>query len=169
MITITRERRLEMAIELLAGTLAGAETDMARMKQFHPLHKRSANYQRALVSLGQRLNGASEEIQEALAFQAPTESPRTQHEIVSDGHTVWINGVDGMCLGRFSRFGADVHRTFAEQAANSGECLECTHTRPDREVWDRFVAAMLVHHGVSVPAEVIPAFLIKNPETSGLK
>lgn len=80
-------------------------------------------------------------------------------EIVSDGRTVWVNGTDGMCLGRFSRFGIDVHRTFAEQTANLGECLECTHARPDVADWNRFVAAMMTHHGVRVPNTKMPEFL----------
>lgn len=37
-------------------------------------------------------------------------------EIDTDGRTIWVNGPDGCCLGRFSPFGIDAHRTFAEQA-----------------------------------------------------
>lgn len=41
------------------------------------------------------------------------------HEVVvsGDGATVWVNGPDGSCIGRFSkRFGIDVHHTGTRQA-----------------------------------------------------
>jgi hypothetical protein len=39
------------------------------------------------------------------------------HEIISDGRTVWVNGSDGICLARFSRFGIDVHNDAFGQMA----------------------------------------------------
>lgn len=82
------------------------------------------------------------------------------HEITSNGKTVWVNAPDGMCIGRFSRFGIDVHRNFKEQAAGMGECLNCTHELPDLSGWREFVDRMKHHHGVSVEDCHMPDFLI---------
>ena len=62
----------------------------------------------------------------------------SEHEIISDGKTVWVNGADGMCLGRFSDAGVDVHRTSAEQAAGLLQCLDCCHALPFAEGWGRY-------------------------------
>lgn len=51
-------------------------------------------------------------------------------EVKSDGRTVWVNATSGECLARFGRFGIDVHRTLEAQMAGEGQCLLCTHARP---------------------------------------
>ncbi len=79
-------------------------------------------------------------------------------EIVSDGRTVWVNGPDGCCLGRFSRFGIDVHKDAAGQQQGS-QCLDCTHTTPTDMDWARFVLNMMLHHDVVVGDEHRPYFL----------
>lgn len=80
-------------------------------------------------------------------------------EIQSDGKTVWVNGADGCCIGRFSRFGIDIHRDFAAQLAGLGQCLDCTHTMPDLSDWKRFVSAMRCHYDVEIGARYMPEFL----------
>jgi hypothetical protein len=80
-------------------------------------------------------------------------------ETLTDGRTVWVNGPDGCCLGRFSRFGVDVHRTFAEQAAGLGQCLTCTHGIADNRDWRLFQAEMQGHHGVVVSDKYRPKWL----------
>jgi hypothetical protein len=35
--------------------------------------------------------------------------PLQNQEIIGDGRTVWINAEDGICIGRFGRFGINVH------------------------------------------------------------
>lgn len=80
-------------------------------------------------------------------------------EIQANGRTVWVNGADGCCIGRFSRFGVDVHRTFREQAAGMGKCLTCTHGIADEADWQIFVRAMLKHHKVPIPDSVRPHWL----------
>ncbi len=81
------------------------------------------------------------------------------HIITSDGVTVWINGGTGL-LGRFGRAGIDIHRAPEEQKI-SGECLFCTrveeHTQnTTRDDWDLFVAKMLEHYRIEVPAQHMP-------------
>lgn len=80
-------------------------------------------------------------------------------QIETDGRTVWVNGHDGMCLGRFSQVGIDIHRSFADQAAGLGECLECTHEPATAADWDRFQAGMMAHHGIQVASEFRPNWL----------
>lgn len=74
----------------------------------------------------------------------------SETEVFSDGKTVWVNGSDGMCLGRFSDAGVDVHRTYAEQAAGMPQCLDCCHDLPFAEAWERFKDSMIKHYGVIV-------------------
>ena len=70
--------------------------------------------------------------------------------------TVWVNGPDGSCIGRFSkRFGIDVHRTATAQLAGKGECIVCTHSPADHAAWLLFVRAMQEHHGVAVPGDLL--------------
>ncbi|ABO60325.1 hypothetical protein Bcep1808_7448 (plasmid) [Burkholderia vietnamiensis G4] len=80
------------------------------------------------------------------------------HEVVvsAAGDTVWVNGGDGSCVGRFSkRFGIDVHRTVAEMLAGADQCLFCTHEPADAAAWATFRADMAKHHGVVVPERLI--------------
>ena len=66
-------------------------------------------------------------------------------EITTDGKTVWIN-TPGVCLGRFSKTGVDVHKTAEDHLETGAGCLQCDQI-PN---WDRFVAAMEKHHGIDV-------------------
>lgn len=86
------------------------------------------------------------------------ESCEPDHEICVDatGGTVWVNAIDGSCIGRFSkRFGIDVHRTATAQLAGEDQCLMCTHEPGDAKAWADFVEAMRYHHGVEVPRDTL--------------
>ena len=76
---------------------------------------------------------------------------------VSDcGKTVWVHGVDGSTVGRFSTvFGMDIHRTVTEQLAGAGQCLRCTHEKPSHKEWLEFCALMQLHYGVTVDSQLI--------------
>lgn len=78
-------------------------------------------------------------------------------ESISDGKTVWVNDATGMCLGRFSAEGVDVHRSAADQMAGLPQCLDCIHDIPFDAAWPRFQASMLTHHGIVVRDELRPA------------
>ncbi len=72
-----------------------------------------------------------------------TENRGRTLQIQTDGRTLWINGVHGL-LGRFAPAGIDVH---AEPGSDK-HCLDCG---PHGEKpWERFVAAMKLHHGVDL-------------------
>jgi hypothetical protein len=83
-----------------------------------------------------------------------------QHEILSDSKTVWINGSDGCCLGRFGRYGIDVHKTAVLQFSE-GQCLTCTAGATTAEDWTQFKHEMLAHHKIEVPDTHKPKFLIR--------
>lgn len=77
-------------------------------------------------------------------------------DVSSNGDTVWVTAYDGSCIGRFSkRFGIDVHRTSSEQLAGAGQCLHCTHQSAGLSDWQVFRGAMLEHHGIEVPFNVV--------------
>ena len=58
------------------------------------------------------------------------------YEAETDGKTLWINGP--ILLGRFSRFGVDVH---VDGACIDGSCK----AEPD---WEHFVELMKKHHNI---------------------
>lgn len=74
--------------------------------------------------------------------------------ISSDGVTVWVNGLTSL-LGRFGRFGIDIHIPL-EQQREKGECLFCTHVETTAEDWLQFVAKMQELHGVTVSERYRP-------------
>lgn len=78
----------------------------------------------------------------------------TSVEITTNGATVWINGPDGMCIGRYKPGMMDVHRDSAAQLRGEPQCLDCSHGDVG---WSDFTAAMSVHHGVVVPDKFRPA------------
>lgn len=82
-----------------------------------------------------------------------------QHEIQADSRTVWVNGADGSNLGRFSRWGVDIHTTIAAQMNGAGQCLACTGGHTKMSDWRDFQHGMLEHHGVTVPDDAMPVFL----------
>lgn len=86
-------------------------------------------------------------------------SPLSAADVTSDGRTVWVNGADGCCLGRFSRAGIDVHKDYEGQMASGSQCLECKKGPTDLADWKRFRIAMRSHYGVSVAARHLPRFL----------
>lgn len=86
--------------------------------------------------------------------------PRTPvHEIESDGRTVWVNGSDGMCIGRFSKFGVDVHTTTEAQLGGAPQCLACIHGLAPRDSWWAFRNAMIRFYGIRVGDEHTPDFV----------
>jgi hypothetical protein len=58
------------------------------------------------------------------------ESNSGNHQVLSDGRTVWVNEGAGGAVARLSSFGSvamvDVHRPLAQQCTD-GECLDCRH------------------------------------------
>lgn len=76
-------------------------------------------------------------------------------EIMDDGRTVWVNNAASN-IGRFSRWGVDVHTTLAAQMAGAGECLACTHGQTHLADWRGFQSLMREHHGVDVTDRHMP-------------
>ena len=67
---LSRERQLEMALEQISAVASAAVGDLETMQRWHPLSKRGDNYQRALVSLVQRLTALEQEARDALSTGA---------------------------------------------------------------------------------------------------
>lgn len=84
-----------------------------------------------------------------------------KHQVVSDGRTVWINSSDtGHCLGRFSRFGIDVHQEIDPAGKREErDCIDCTHAKPTLVEWQRFVSKMQEHHLIVVDEQHRPGWL----------
>lgn len=84
------------------------------------------------------------------------EGPLFEVRVSADGKTLWVDGGDGSCIGRFSKtFGIDVHKTAAEQMAGGSQCLFCTHEAAGQREFEVFRAQMLAHHGIEVPADAL--------------
>lgn len=79
--------------------------------------------------------------------------PNLPVEIKSDGITVWVN--QACMLGRFGRFGIDIHKPLEEQM-NGGECLYCTHSETTKEDWEAFKTKMLELHDIKVSDRYMP-------------
>ena len=79
-------------------------------------------------------------------------------QTLSDGKTVWINDDEGTCLGRFSKFGIDVHKSARHQAGGS-HCLECKLGPTTAADWELFTKAMDRYHKVTVKNDVMPGFI----------
>jgi hypothetical protein len=81
---------------------------------------------------------------------------KSPHEISSDGTTVWVNAP--VLVGRFSKFGIDIHR-LPKQQAELGQCLLCTHELPTQAQWTIFKDKMREFYGIKVPDKHKPTWL----------
>lgn len=78
-------------------------------------------------------------------------------EVLTDTRTVWVNGADGMNLGRYGPRGVDVHVNFDGQLAG-GYCADCfVRTDDPRADWDRFRESMKRVHDIDVSDGFRPA------------
>lgn len=79
-----------------------------------------------------------------------------QVQVSDTGDTVWVHGMDGSTVGRFSRrFGMDVHTTVAQQLAGSAQCLHCTHEPASESDWHLFCDLMSQHFGITVSKSLL--------------
>jgi hypothetical protein len=86
-----------------------------------------------------------------------TGSEPSSYEIRTDGRTIWID-TEGGTIGRFGRFGIDIHRTVDEQIDGAGACLFCTHAKPTQTDWETFKAKMR-EQNVPVTDDIKPEWL----------
>lgn len=85
-----------------------------------------------------------------------------EHEVCSNTQTVWVNsGLTGCSLGRFGKFGIDIHHDVAEQMQSGEHCLGCTHTTPTVQDWYHFVSEMKRVYGVVVDEEHRPEWIVE--------
>jgi hypothetical protein len=75
------------------------------------------------------------------------------HEVMSNGERVWINGPDGASVARFSsRAGRDIHKPYAEVVATGEECLDCSPSTS----WEEFKEGVLKHYGIDLHEKHAP-------------
>lgn len=80
-------------------------------------------------------------------------------EVTYDGKTVWINGDDSCCIGRFSKNGIDIHHGMTTQMRLGVSCLDCKSGPMTIADWHAFRASMLEYYGVVIEEKCMPTFL----------
>lgn len=90
----------------------------------------------------------------------PADAPEPHNfEVLGDGRTVWVNSPVGICVGRFTKMGVDVHVDFEKQVQGE-HCLDCFKHQGDFVTsWQRFVSSMNRHYGVSIPENLKPSYV----------
>lgn len=88
-------------------------------------------------------------------FDHDPEYPDYEVIISELADTVWINGPDGSCVGRFGRMGIDLHTTATEQLNGASQCRLCTHGKPSPEDWALFRAKAAEWWNVEIPADTL--------------
>ena len=78
------------------------------------------------------------------------------YEICSDGNTVWVNAPT--LVGRFGKFGIDIHRASTDQSVK-GECLLCTHHTPLTGDWKLFQDKMKEFYNIVIHEKHRPKWL----------
>lgn len=73
--------------------------------------------------------------------------------------TVWVTAPDGGTLGRFSRWGMDIHKPTRDQLAKGVACDHCTHELPGRKEWEGFLIYFKVVYKLVIPAAAEPSWL----------
>ena len=82
---------------------------------------------------------------------------------LSDNRTaVWIHADDGSTVGRFGRFGIDLHTTVTEQMLGAPECRLCTHGLVTLDDWNLFREKVYEWFGIEVPFEAFDVQLLVN-------
>ena len=80
-------------------------------------------------------------------------------EIYSDGITVWVCDKRGCTIGRFGKFGIDIHHHQEDMT----ECLFCTHEEVGHHDWTLFVSKMKEYYDVKIPKEFRPDRFTRYP------
>ena len=80
-----------------------------------------------------------------------------KYEILIGTCAIWVNADTGECIGRFGRFGIDIHRRVEDQ--HLGQCLYCTHARVTAYDWVQFKVGMRMFHGVDLSRVDMPRFV----------
>lgn len=82
-------------------------------------------------------------------------------DIQSDGRTVWVNGADGCCVGRFSQYGVEIHHTAEAQMTTGDQCLDCKAGPTNLLDWEHFKVGMKSYYGVEISDKHRPKKIIE--------
>ena len=80
-------------------------------------------------------------------------------EVHSDGKTVWVNGIDGCNVGRFSKNGIDLHKDAEEQMTSGEQCFDCKPGPCNLQDWEDFKRKCKEFYAVDVTDEHKPEYL----------
>lgn len=76
------------------------------------------------------------------------------HQVLTDGQTVWVNSTESGAVARIGRSRIDVH------SKDNTSCADCGPVEGDLvAIWGRFKAKVLEHHGVSIPEGFKPKWV----------
>lgn len=82
------------------------------------------------------------------------ESASNGNQILSDGKTVWVNGLRGECVARLSGFedmaSIDIHQPLEVQRETGKECLDCRSDLRGADAWHYFVLSLQRHFGITI-------------------
>lgn len=86
---------------------------------------------------------------------------------LSEGRdAIWVHASDGSTVGRFGRFGIDLHNTLTDQMAGMSECKLCTHGQPTPADWILFRQKCYEFYGVEVPNDAFDPALLSHGSTA---
>jgi uncharacterized protein (DUF736 family) len=85
-------------------------------------------------------------------------------EISEQKDKVWIHASDGSTVGRFGKFGVDLHNTVSEQMNGAPECRLCTHGKVTENDWNLFREKAKEFWGVSVPQDAFDESILSNTQ-----
>lgn len=95
---------------------------------------------------------------------APSSQAQFEYEIQLSAlrDAVWIHCSDGSTVGRFGKFGIDLHNSVLEQMQGASQCRLCTHGIPTQADWELFRVKAKEWWGVCVSADAFDAKYLKN-------
>lgn len=77
---------------------------------------------------------------------------------------VWIHASDGSTVGRFGRFGIDLHNTVTDQLKGLPQCRLCTHHQSSTKDWLTFREKAKEWWNVTVPEDAFDISLLAKPK-----
>jgi len=76
--------------------------------------------------------------------------------------TVWIHASDGVTVGRFGKFGIDIHNSMEVQLETGVQCLLCTHRPVTINDWRIFREKANELWSIDIPHNAFSIKLLKS-------
>jgi hypothetical protein len=92
------------------------------------------------------------------------ESMSNGHQVLSDGHRVWVNAPNGASVARVSTFGSivmiDIH-----SPVDGAECWDCRKDLTGAAAWTHFLVSLALHFGVKINVKHMPSWAQQNEKS----